>query len=239
VGHAVGLGEVGDGARLLTRVAPLGPVAVHLAVIDPGVGTSRRPLLLRTRRGDCLVGPDNGLLVPAAAALGGVEEAWELDPPRVRGRAGLRPGVSRTFHGRDVFAPAAALVARGEDPASLGDPAEPLSLVMPTEPLLLVEPTVVRTEVIEVDGFGNVGLSLPMSALPFVGGDLSVEVEEAETEPPWRARRVATFAELEPGVLGIMGDSWGQASLILNGASAAELLGAAPGDVVRLTRPGP
>ena len=238
VAHQLALGDVRDGARILTRVAPLGPVAVHLAVIDPGVGTARRPLLIRSRRGDYLVGPDNGLLLPAAGSLGGVVEAWVLDPPRVRDRAGLRPGVSRTFHGRDVFAPAAALVARGEVPAALAEPADARSLVSPAEPLLVVESTFVRTEVIEVDGFGNVGLSLPMADLPFVGGPLSVLVEETETDPPWQAHPVATFAELAPGVLGVMGDSWGQASLIFNGASAAELLAAAPGDVVRLTRYG-
>lgn len=234
--HEVGLGDVGEGARILARVAPLGPVAVHLAVVDPGVGTSRRPLLLGTVRGDHLVGPDNGLLLPAVAALGGLRQAWALDPSRVRDRAGLVPGVSRTFHGRDVFAPAAALMARGEPAESIADETDPEALVALPAPLLVVDVTAVRSEVIEVDAFGNVGLSLPFADLPFASGPLAVQIEEAEMGPPWRARRAATFADLATGELGLMGDSWGQACLVLNGASAAELLGATAGDVVRLAR---
>ncbi len=106
ISHEVAVGDVAAGALILERVAPLCPPAVHLAVIDPGVGTERRPLALRTTRGDVLVGPDNGLLPRAADALGGLTGAWMLDPARVRSRAGLRGNcVSSTFHGRDLFAP--------------------------------------------------------------------------------------------------------------------------------------
>lgn len=235
VAHEVGLGEVAEGARILARVAPLGPPAIHLAVIDPGVGTARRPLLLQAGRGDYLLGPDNGLLLSAAAALGGLTGASTLDPARVRRLAGLSEDASRTFHGRDVFAPAAALLARGETVERLAETADRDTLVALPAPLLSIEPGLVRAEVIEVDGFGNVGLSLPMTQLPFRDETLAVEIEE-EMESPWQARPVGTFAELPDGELGLMGDSWGQTSLILNGASAAELLGTVPGDVVRLTR---
>ncbi len=233
LGHQVPLGSVWDAARILARVAPWGPVGVHLAVVDPGVGTSRRALAIETGRGDRLVGPDNGLLVSAADALGGAVAVWTLDADRVHARADHDRGLSHTFHGRDLFAPAAALLALGVPPADLGDPADPASLVPLRPPLLERSPLLVRTEVIEVDGFGNVGLSLPMSEYDFVCEALDVHVE-GEAEEPWTARCVHTFSELRSGELGLMTDSWGQAQLALNGASAAELLGAELRTVVRL-----
>ena len=103
---------------------------IHLAVVDPGVGTSRRPLALSTARGDLLVGPDNGLLIDAGVALGGIVAAWDLDMGKIRSNAGLPPErVSTTFHGRDLFAPASALLAAGVEPLSLGSPLDVASLV--------------------------------------------------------------------------------------------------------------
>ena len=145
----------------LARVAPLTPPAVHLAVVDPGVGTERRPLALQTNRGDLLVGPDNGLLGPAATALGGVVSAWRLIPERVRLTASLPAnGLSSTFHGRDLFAPAAALLACGSPMAVLAEPIPAESLTTLAPALLERLPDAVRTEVVEVDRFGNVALSL-------------------------------------------------------------------------------
>ena len=121
ISHEVAVGDVAAGSLVLERVAPFYPPAVHLAVIDPGVGTGRRPLALTTTRGDALAGPDNGLLPAAADALGGLSGAWLLDRDKVRSAAGLPGGrVSSTFHGRDLFAPAAALLSRGVDPTEYG-----------------------------------------------------------------------------------------------------------------------
>src|SRR5205807_10277102 len=103
---------------------PYMPEGVHLAVVDPGVGTNRKPLALRGRDGRLYVGPDNGLLLPAAERLGGVDEAWELVNPTYR----LEP-VSFTFHGRDVFSPAAAHLSAGVEPADLGPAVDLGSLV--------------------------------------------------------------------------------------------------------------
>src|SRR5436309_8972651 len=99
------------------------PVGVHLAVVDPGVGGSRRALALRDAEGRLYVGPDNGLLVPAAERFGGIADAFELANPRY-----ALESVSRTFHGRDLFAPAAAHLALGVDPAELGPPLDPAAL---------------------------------------------------------------------------------------------------------------
>src|SRR5438046_5465861 len=130
------------------------PEGVHLAVVDPGVGSARRPVILRDTRGDVFVGPDNGLLVPAAE-LRGIESAHELANPAYA----LEP-VSRTFHGRDLFSPAAAHLALGVEPSELGPPLDPEALAR----LDLPEPEVgsnrIRATVLYVDRFGNVALNL-------------------------------------------------------------------------------
>ncbi len=108
ISHGVTHYATAEGAALLWAALPHMPVGVHMAVVDPGVGTDRRPLALRTGRGDFLVGPDNGLLLPAADRLGGVAAAHLLANPAYR-----LPDVSRTFHARDVFAPAAGHLAAG------------------------------------------------------------------------------------------------------------------------------
>ena len=103
--HGVPPGDIAAGARALADAVPHVPVGIHVAVIDPGVGTDRRALVLQSADGRLFVGPDNGLLVAAAERSGGIEAAHELAVP---------PDASPTFHGRDVFAPAAGRLALGE-----------------------------------------------------------------------------------------------------------------------------
>ncbi|HUH20734.1 MAG TPA: SAM-dependent chlorinase/fluorinase, partial [Gaiellaceae bacterium] len=122
--HGVPPQQVLQGALILRNTLPYMPEGVHLAVIDPGVGSHRRPLAVRSGDGRILVGPDNGLLLPSADALGGVFEAHELANP-----AYALDSVSRTFHGRDLFAPAAAHLALGVELAELGPPIDPQALV--------------------------------------------------------------------------------------------------------------
>jgi S-adenosylmethionine hydrolase len=238
VSHDVPVGDVAAGALVLARVSPLYPEAVHLAVVDPGVGTSRRPLALSTARGDLLVGPDNGLLIDAGAALGGLVAGWDLDMGKIRSNAGLPPErVSTTFHGRDLFAPASALLAAGVDPLSLGSPLDLVSLVRLAPAPGQTADGRISTPVIEIDRFGNVGLGLPFADLPEGAGtetEFLVEVRGDGT-PEWSARVAQTYGDLAAGELGLIRDSWGQAALALNGASAAEFLGVRRGVVVTLT----
>jgi S-adenosylmethionine hydrolase len=237
ISHEVSVGDVAAGAMTLARVCALYPPAVHLAVIDPGVGTGRRPLAIRAERGDILVGPDNGLLPVAAEALGGMSGVWLLDPEQVREQAGLRPAaVSSTFHGRDVFAPAAALFCRGVPPDGCGLTVDSSTLVRLTPPAWQVCREGATAEVVEIDRFGNVGLALPFDEFSSHADTLTVEIQgEGPTE--WTARSVHTYADLQPGELGLLRDSWGQVALALNGASAAELLSVQRGMSVRLARP--
>jgi S-adenosyl-L-methionine hydrolase (adenosine-forming) len=237
ISHEVPVGDVAAGALVLARVAPLYPVALHLAVIDPGVGTSRRPIALSATRGDWLVGPDNGLLIDAADALGGLAGAWSLDLEKVRLRAGLSPEtISTTFHGRDLFAPASALLAGGLDPVFLGRAVDAASLVRLSPIPAQRTGDGVSAPVIEIDRFGNVGLGVPFAELPAQpSADARFRVGTAGDDlAGWSARIVSTYGDLLPGELGLVRDSWGQAALALNGASAGELLGVRRGVIVTL-----
>ena len=153
--HGVRPGRVLQGALVLANALPYMPAGVHLAVVDPGVGGQRRPLALRDGEGRLYVGPDNGLLLPAADRFGGVVEAHELANP-----AYALESVSRTFHGRDLFSPAAAHLSRGVELGELGPPVDPDALVR----LELPEPEVgrsrIRATVLAVDRFGNLALNL-------------------------------------------------------------------------------
>lgn len=248
ISQEVPVGDVAAAALVLARVTPLYPRAVHLAVVDPGVGTNRRPLALSTARGDFLVGPDNGLLLDAGDALGGLTGGWTLDMAGVRTAAGLPlEGISNTFHGRDLFAPASALLACGADPSLLGRPLDLATLARLTS--IPPRPTDggIAATVIEIDRFGNVGLGLRFVDVPSGGGapNAASGPEAAdgrffvgvagEGAPEWTARVVTTYGDLAAGELGLIRDSWGQAALALNGASAAEFLGVRRGTIVALT----
>src|SRR5919204_1173248 len=162
--HGIPPQNVLHGALVLAKSLEYVPPGVHLAVVDPGVGTARRPLALDDGEGRLYVGPDNGLLVPAAEAGGGIAAAHELANPRYA----LQP-VSRTFHGRDLFAPAAAHLALGVPPAELGPPPDPEVLVRISVPEPEVVPPRVGATALAVDRFGNVQLNLAPDSLGVAG----------------------------------------------------------------------
>jgi S-adenosylmethionine hydrolase len=201
------------------------PAGVHLAVVDPGVGAvgprARRAVALRAGEEDrLLVGPDNGLLSLAAERLGEVREAIDIGSSPER----LEP-VSRTFHGRDIFAPVAAALAAGEPLANLGDPLAAGELRRLTLPRAQVLAGALRTHVLRADNFGNLildasGEQLAAAGLP-MGATLSIEA----AEEIHRARYASTFAEVPPGELLLYEDASQMAALAVNCGSAAELLG--------------
>jgi S-adenosylmethionine hydrolase len=168
-----------------------------------------------------LVGPDNGLLPEAADALGGIRRAMALTNPDWHATS-----VSRTFHGRDIFAPAAARIAAGADLADAGEPIDPAGLVRLPEPLVVIGDGVVEAEVLTVDRFGNVQLAAPGTALERLGEALRVG--------GMRAVRGATFADAPAGGLIAYVDSAGRVALAINGGRAVVALSVAPGDVVTL-----
>jgi S-adenosylmethionine hydrolase len=213
-----------DGAFLLWSSLPFQPVGVHLAVVDPGVGTERRAVALRTARGDHLVGPDNGLLRPAAERLGGVTAAHILDN-RALWRA---DAVSSTFHGRDIFAPVAAHLAGGTPIAEVGTPVDPSDLV----PLAFPEPRVagssLHTSVLFIDAFGNCRLAGQPDDLAALRGRLepgdpfTVRIGDAGHRVPWQP----TFGAVKTGDLLLYDDAdYAGLGIGVNQGSAAERLG--------------
>jgi S-adenosyl-L-methionine hydrolase (adenosine-forming) len=217
--HTIPPQDIRRAATILAQTAPYLPPAVHLAVVDPGVGTPRRPVAIATPNG-LLVGPDNGLLVPAAEALGGIDAAHQLTDPEYR-----LPAVSATFHGRDIFAPAAAHLAAGVHPEQLGPAVNPTTLVRLPDPHTVVSQGKLTTEVLTIDRFGNIQLAA--RELGGLGPALRVGDQEAIVGH--------TFADAPDGGLVVYLDSAGYVAIAVNGGSAAAKLGVAAGDRVVLT----
>ncbi|HVM00022.1 MAG TPA: SAM-dependent chlorinase/fluorinase [Egibacteraceae bacterium] len=228
--HGIPRHDVVAGALTLADCAGYLPPGVHLAVVDPGVGTTREAVAVAA--GDhLLVGPDNGLLVPAAERLGGARAAWAL----TRGAYRLEP-VSATFHGRDVFAPAAAHLACGVAPDELGPPRDPAGLVRPDLPAPWRDAGRVEGVVVLVDGFGNASLNVSGDDLAAAGLRVGDRVAVAVGRRSAVATVSRTFADVAEGALAVLLDSFGRVALAVNGGDAAAALGATRGTRVSLAR---
>jgi S-adenosylmethionine hydrolase len=231
IAHGVRKYAIRDGAYLLWCALPYLPVGTHVAVVDPGVGTERLPVAIRAARGDVLVGPDNGLLVPAAERLGGVEEARVLE-----NRSLMLPVTSSTFHGRDIFSPVAAHIAAGTPFDAVGSPIDPKSLVDLRFPAPEVEDGVLRSSIVYIDSFGNVRLAGEPADLVEAVGDLEegrhlrIEIAAADgaqskaIEATWER----TFGRTPVGATLLYQDSFGQLSLADNQGDIAGRLDLEP-----------
>jgi S-adenosylmethionine hydrolase len=230
--HGVPRQDVEAGARTLARSLPYAPPGVHLAVVDPEVGARRRAVALRTAEDDrLLVGPDNGLLLPAADRFGGVVEAVEISSSPWR----LEP-VSATFHGRDVFAPVAARLAAGEPLGEAGPPCDPDELAQIELTRASVDDGVLVAQVIETDGFGNLALDARLRDLKGTNIRLGdpVTVRRGTRRAPGVFAR--TFADVVRGGLLLYEDAGGSLAVAVNGGDAGALLGARRGDELRVER---
>jgi S-adenosylmethionine hydrolase len=222
--HGIEPQAILQGALVLANTLPYMPPGVHLAVVDPGVGTGRRALALRDAGGRIHVGPDNGLLVPAAEKLGGVEAAWELSNPAYM----LEP-VSKTFHGRDVFSPAAAHIAAGVDPVELGPSVEPVTLVRLELPEPVVAGSRIEATVLYVDRYGNVQLNLSRADIERAGIVAGQRVELDLPVDRYYATAARTFADARPGDIILYEDSYENIAIAVNGGNAAEMFSIRPG----------
>ena len=227
VTHHVPPGDVRRGAVVLAQTLPYLPAAVHVGVVDPGVGTARRAVAIRA--GDSiLVGPDNGLLPWAATELGGARAAVVLDRPDWH-----LTGVRNTFHGRDIFAPVAAHLAAGEPFEQAGTPLDPAELVTLPDPVLRAGHGYIEVEVLTVDRFGNVQLAAGAEVLAELGAKAAVAV--AAGAAAFQVRTGDTFGSVPSGALLLYLDSADHVTLAVNGGSAVERLALAPGDILRLS----
>jgi S-adenosyl-L-methionine hydrolase (adenosine-forming) len=217
----------------LARAAQYLPSGVVLAVVDPGVGTDRRAVAAEVETG-YLVGPDNGLLAPAVAMLGGAKRVVELTNQQYQLAA---PGA--TFAGRDVFAPAAGYLAAGVELTDLGQLVDPFSLLPGVVPLSREEDGTLVGEVLWVDRFGNVQLNIDPSELTARGVQPGSTLEIVHGRERRTGRWVNTYAEAAPLELAVVVDSYGLVSLAYDRRPAAEELDLRPGSAVSLAIAGP
>jgi S-adenosyl-L-methionine hydrolase (adenosine-forming) len=229
--HGISRHAVGEGAFVLAAALPYAPAGIHLAVVDPGVGSPRRAVAVRAASEDrILVGPDNGLLWPAVERLGGAVEAVDVSLSALR----LEP-ISATFHGRDVFAPVAAHLAAGAKLIEAGEPLDPRDLVRLESPRARVEPGPrVVAHVVRADRFGNLILDFAEPELPASGLRLGRPLRAEAGGGDHEAVYARAFADVAEGGLLLYLDSSGSLALAVNRGSAAERLGIGPGDEVRL-----
>lgn len=236
VAHTITKYAIRDGAFLLRFALPYLPVGVHVGVVDPGVGTERRPIGIRTRRGDVLIGPDNGLLPPPAEALGGIVEARLLT-----NRDLWLPVTTTTFHGRDIFSPVAAHLANGDASFDeVGPVLDATDLVRLAEPSARVAAGVVETVVTYVDSFGNLRLAGGQAdldaAFPAIAEGQPLTVEFGAPAVSQVARYASTFGAVAPGESLVYIDSLGSLAMADNQASLASRLGIRADRPVRIGR---
>ena len=227
--HGIPPQAVLQGALVLANTIGYMPVGVHLAVVDPGVGGPRRPLALRDGEGRLYVGPDNGLLLPAARRAG-IVAAHELANP-----AYALESISRTFHGRDLFAPAAAHLALGASLEELGPPLDPEGLVTLDLPPPEVGDGAALATVLYVDSFGNIVLNLTREDVEAIGIVSGTRVELELAGENYYAVTARTFADARPGDVILYQDSYANMSVAISRGSAARMLHASPGQRIRIS----
>jgi S-adenosyl-L-methionine hydrolase (adenosine-forming) len=232
VTHLVSPGDIRRGAAVLAQTVPYLPPAVHVAVVDPGVGTARRGIAVAAG-GSVFVGPDNGLLSWAVAASGGAERAVSLT-----NRALWLAQPAATFHGRDIFMPAAAHLATGTELAAAGAEIDVTDLTVLPPPHRQLRDFSADGEVLTVDRFGNVQLSITAADAAHIGlqpgGSALLRSGGQQLLIPYREM----FGAVAPGELVAYADSAGLVSIAVNGGDAARQLGLPPGARVSLTAPG-
>ncbi len=227
--HGIRRYAVRQGALVLRNTLPYMPVGVHVAVVDPQVGTERRAIALRTGDGRILVGPDNGLLSLAWERCGGIELAADV----TRSPHRLEP-VSATFHGRDIFAPVAAHLARGAELADAGEPLDPDHLEVVALPKPHREEGLLVAHALVIDRFGNVALDVDHDDTAGTGITLGATVEIEAAGERYLATYAQTFADVRPGELIVYEDAYRTLALAINRGDAAGTLALRPDAEVRL-----
>ena len=235
--HEVEKYSIRHGALMLWCALPFMPIGAHMAVVDPGVGTTRRPVAIETARGDYLVGPDNGLLLPGAERLGGITRVHQIENVQYR-----LPVVSSTFHGRDLFAPAAAHLALGVPLEAIGPALDPRDLIDVAWPPVIVRGDELETTVIYRDTFGNLKLAgLTADLLDALeglehGARLSVTLIGRGPRHLVEIAWAPTFGHVQAGEYLLYEDSYGRLCIAQNQGDAAAALHLREGDKMLIRR---
>lgn len=228
LGHQIPPFDIRKGAATAAGGVYQLPEAIHLVVVDPGVGGGRRDLCIVTEDGARLVGPDNGVLLPAAARAGGIRFAVALDAEKLD-----RDVPLPTFHARDVLAPAAAALACGVDPSSLGTRVEDDSLVPAPFGTYSLAGGFVNGETLEADRFGSLRFNIPAEDIDKIGlrsPRLEIGMGHNTLAVPF----AGTFADVAEGEPVALVDSSGWLTLAVNKGSAADRYGVSPGTHVKV-----
>jgi S-adenosylmethionine hydrolase len=227
ISHQIPAYDIRAGGLALARAAPYLCPGVVLAVVDPGVGSTRRAIAVEVGDGmSVLIGPDNGLLAPAVAMCGGATRAVELANPDYQ-----LPAPGPTFAGRDVFAPAAAHLCAGVPLVEFGPQIEPVSLLPGLIPISRVEGDELVAEVLWLDGYGNAQLNLDPDEIEGFGQRLRIRFnDEVRT-----AKIARTYTDMGPNEIGLITDSYGLVAVVVDQHSAASQLGLGPGTAVYLS----
>jgi hypothetical protein len=228
--HGVARHDVRAGALVLRNTLPYVPPGVHVAVVDPQVGTERRAVALRAEDGRIFVGPDNGLLSLAWQKAGGVVEAVDV----TRSPHRLEP-VSATFHGRDLFCPVGAHLARGDELPEAGEPLNPDELVTIALPEPHMDGDSLKAHVLSIDRYGNAALNVSHEDLAGTGIVLGGHVEVKSGGERFLATVAQTFADVRPGDILVYEDSYRALSVAINRGDAATTLQLGPDSEVWIT----
>lgn len=219
--------DVRHGAVVLQQSIKYMPEGVHLAVVDPAVGSDRRAIAVETRHGQVFVAPDNGLIVAAANECGGIKTAYELT-----NRSLMLSPMSQTFHGRDVFAPATAHIANGVALQEFGPEVPVQRLVALDIPEAWLHDDHLHAEVLQLDRFGNLQLNCNFKGLEQVGmaagRSIEIRMEGHRLHVPYGI----SFADVEVGEFVLVEDSYEKLSLAINKGDAAARLQAGSGSTI-------
>ena len=211
------------------------PTGTHVCVCDPGVGTKRRAIIIKTGRGDYLVGPDNGLFIPATRLLGGISSVHEITS-----RKYMREPVSHIFHGRDIFAPAAAHLSIGVSIDKFGPEIDPAELTpAPYMEAKILESSIEAT-IIQINGFGSLHLNIQHAGWDSLnialGAKVKLQIPKTDSHPAQEivVRHCQTFGEVAEGENLIMKDDYGRVEIAKNLGSINSELGLNIGDEIKV-----
>jgi S-adenosyl-L-methionine hydrolase (adenosine-forming) len=220
--HGLPSFDIIAGSRTMETIAFL-PVGFHVCVIDPGVGTSQKRIAIKTKRGDVLIGPDNGVLISAVKILGGFEKAVELKNPNYH-----KHPVSPIFHGRDIFTPAAAYLANGVQIEAFGDEISFENLAVAPYQEALIEENTIQAQIIQINKYGSLHLNILNQAwMEFnPGKKVVLDIHGHSVE----LAVVKTFGEVERGRELVLKDDYGRVEVAINMESFAEKYGVNIGD---------
>jgi S-adenosylmethionine hydrolase len=227
--HGIEPRRVLQGALTLADTVPYMPCAVNLAVVDPGVGTDRRAIAIEDESGRLYVGPDNGLLLPAAERMGGIVRAHDIT-----NRAYAMKEIAPTFHGRDLFSPAAAHLALGVPIEELGPRLEEAELIRLDIPEPESRRGRIKAVVVDTDRFGNMQLNIRHEHLEELGLAVGAQVELEHRGERYYAVTARTFSDARRGDIMLYEDSFQNLAVAISGGDAATMFGAVPGDKITI-----